>query len=82
MMIYQSVWSLQTSATASTVYPIIESTCQGSTADLVPGLSFKFVLFGAVSAGYSDLSKDYFPVKSYRGHSNMTDSARDCKNTS
>lgn len=39
-----------------------------------PGSAFQFVLSIAVSAGGRDLSKDYHHIKSYRGHSDMTDS--------
>lgn len=51
-----------------------ESICQCSTALLVPGSAFQFVLSVALSAGGRDFSKDYHHVKSYRGHSDMTDS--------
>lgn len=45
-----------------------------SAALLVPGSAFQFILSVALSAGGRDLFKDYRHVKSYRGHSDMTDS--------
>lgn len=53
---------------------MIEGTCQYSTALLAPGSAFQFVLSVGLSAGGRDLSKDYRHIKSYRGHSEVTDS--------
>lgn len=67
-------WSLKTSVTVSIWYPMTGSKCQYSPALLVPGSAFQFVLSVALSAGDRDLSKDYHHIKSYRGHSDTTDS--------
>lgn len=51
----------------STACPVIESTCQGSAAPLVPVLPCKLVLLAAGGGGGGVLSDDYFYLRSHRG---------------